>query len=78
MPVEYDTVGAGRLEGEEHAEAVAVGQAADSIVVVVDVVYEQRMADEPRHFDVDLFLALTAAELQGEINMKLTGNKFIY
>ena len=64
MPVEYDAIGARSLKREEHAEPVTVCEA-DS-VVAVDVVHEQRMADEPRHFDVDLFLALTAAKLQGD------------
>ena len=69
IPVEYDAIGTRCLKGEEHAEPVTVGEA-DS--VAVDVVHEQGMADKPRHFDVDLFLALTAAKLQSD-NEDLAG-----
>ena len=73
LPVEYDPVWAGRLEGEEHGESVAVGQAdTDSVSFVVattfavDVVDEEGVADEARHIDVDLLLALAPAELRDE------------
>ena len=73
LPVEYDPVWAGRLEGEEHGEPVAVGQAADtdSVFVAVDVVDEEGVADEARHVDVDLLLALAAAELRDESDLKI-------
>ena len=70
MPVEDDSIRAGSLEGEEHSESLAVGQA-DPIsfvavaAVAVDVVDEEGVADEARHVDVDLLLALAAAELRG-------------
>lgn len=61
--VEEDPVLAGRLEGEEHAEAPAVLEAEAAAASGVQAVHEQRVAHEAGHAHAHALLAEGAAEL---------------